>query len=121
MLFYFILICSFIVAARVISQKNHVLHGYTLHLAHVRKPKDEPKETDRLLISNLPPGTDDDFLILFLENVLEMEETDFSVAVLPDQLALIVFHKEYTVKGTTDLGVGFKQLCSVNQQMSTTL
>ena len=66
---------------------------------------DEPKDRNKLLISNLPSGIDREHLLLYLEIALEMEETDFTVDVLPDQLALIVFHNDYTVKGNSDFAV----------------
>ena len=100
-----ILFCPSIVAARVFSKKDHVLQGFPLCLAYVQKPVDEPKARNKLLIRNTPPGIDREYLLLFLESVLEMEETDFTVTVLPDQLALIVFHNDFTVEGITDFAV----------------
>ena len=60
----------------------------------------EGYESNRLQLCNLPPGTGQDLLQLYLENALQMEHLkDFSCEV-SGQSAVITFSQDHSGKGT---------------------
>ena len=89
-------------AAAVIAQERHTLMRKPLYVRYVPAPPPEvPKQyqKDKLFIRDIPEGVDCDFLIVFIEGRLAIEnENDFTLDFRSD-CALLLFTHMYTDEG----------------------
>ena len=82
----------FTVAERVAMNSPHTVMGQQLD---VSLAEDEPPEQEAtsLLIKNVPPGTDADFLELYMDNITSLSASDGDYEILEKSrgLYLVVF------------------------------
>uniref|UniRef100_A0A667XJB9 RRM domain-containing protein n=1 Tax=Myripristis murdjan TaxID=586833 RepID=A0A667XJB9_9TELE len=73
-------------AARVLSKGHHVLHNAELT---VRKPAS--KDNCRLLLRGVSPNTNMELIELYVENMMELDEEDYTLSRSPGQ-DLVLIH-----------------------------
>lgn len=92
----------FIDAAAVVAQKKHSItknkKPYTLEVRYVPVPPKKEYDKSKLLIKNIPEGTDEDYVSMHIENCLGLEEDDFTID-LRSGVALLLLESTYTDEG----------------------
>ena len=85
-------------AARVLSRDKHEFLKTPLQLRYVSESIKEEHDKNKLFLRNIPSGVDGEYLQLFLEKQLQLNDDDFSKTVLGD-VAVITFNRECTISG----------------------
>ena len=84
----FIFSCT-LVAQRVVSNSPHNVMGQELRVVFAEE-ESASQELSNLLLKNIPPGTDDDYLELFIDNVTGLSASDGDYQLLPKPGGLYV-------------------------------
>lgn len=88
------LIVNLTVAAQVLSKRPHVLHNAELT---VRKPAS--KDQWRLLLCGISPGTHKELIELYVENMMDMEEEDYTLYPSPGRDLILIHLRQPLSKG----------------------
>lgn len=92
----------YIDAAAVVAQKKHSVsmnkEPYTLEVRYVPVPPKKEYDKSKLLIKDIPEGTDEDFITMHVENCLGLEEDDFTID-LRSGVAILLLESTYTDEG----------------------
>uniref|UniRef100_A0A665V4K7 RRM domain-containing protein n=1 Tax=Echeneis naucrates TaxID=173247 RepID=A0A665V4K7_ECHNA len=84
-------------AAQVLSKAQHVLHNVELT---VRKPPS--KDHSRLLLSGIKPDTNTELIELYVENMMELNVTDYTLYPSPGREFILIHLSKPLSKGLAD-------------------
>lgn len=86
-------------AAAVIAQERHLIAGTALNVYYAPVPASRRYKGDKLIIQNIPKGTEQKKLIVFIEAKLDLEfEEEFKLE-MHNQVAIMSLQSSYNDEG----------------------